>query len=69
MQLYYFVIEAMGVYYKNLSYFLTEKHQKVIVVLPNKTKNYSKTLDIKSKTDNLDAQMITQFAPEREMQL
>ncbi len=65
----YFVMEATGVYYENLAYFLTEKHQKVIVMLPNKTKNYSKTLDIKSKTDKLDAQMITQFALERKMQL
>ena len=64
-----FVMEATGVYYENLAYFLTEKHQKVIVVLPNKTKNFSKTLNIKSKTDSLDAQMITQFALERQMQL
>lgn len=65
----YFVMEATGVYYENLAYFLTEKHQKVIVILPNKTKSFSKTLDIKSKTDSLDAQMITQFALERQMQL
>lgn len=65
----YFVMEATGVYYENLAYFLTEKHQKVIVVLPNKTKNFSKTLDIKSKTDKLDAKMITQFGLERQMQL
>lgn len=64
----YFVMEATGVYYENLAYFLTEKHLKVIVVLPNKTKNFSKTLDIKSKTDKLDAQMITQFGLERQMQ-
>jgi len=64
----YFVMEATGVYYENLAYFLTEKHQKVIVVLPNKTKNFSKTLDIKSKTDSLDARMITQFGLERQMQ-
>lgn len=65
----YFVMEATGVYYENLAYFLTEKHQKVIVVLPNKTKNFSKTLDIKSKTDKLDAKMITQFGLERQLQL
>lgn len=64
----YFVMEATGVYYENLAYFLTEKHLKVIVVLPNKTRNFSKTLDIKSKTDKLDAQMITQFGLERQMQ-
>jgi transposase len=65
----YFVMEATGVYYENLAYYLTERHQKVIVILPNKTKNYSKTLNIKSKTDKLDAQMITQFGLERQMQL
>lgn len=65
----YFVMEATGVYYENLAYFLNEKHQKVIVLLPNKTKNYSKTLSIKSKTDPLDAKMITQFGLERQMQL
>ncbi len=65
----YFVMEATGVYYENLAYFLTEKHLKVVVVLPNKTKNYSKTLDIKSKTDKLDARMITQFGLERQTQL
>jgi len=65
----YFVMEATGVYYENLAYFLNEKHQKVIVILPNKTKNYSKTLSIKSKTDPLDARMITQFGLERQMHL
>jgi transposase len=65
----YFVMEATGVYYENLAYFLHGKHQKVIVVLPNKTKNFSKTLEIKSKTDPLDARMITQFGLERQMNL
>lgn len=65
----YFVMEATGVYYENLAYFLNEKHQKVIVTLPNKIKHFSKTLDIKSKTDRLDARMITQFGLERQMQL
>lgn len=65
----YFVMEATGVYYENLAYFLNDKHQKVIVVLPNKTKNFSKTLETKSKTDSLDARMITQFGLERKMQL
>lgn len=65
----YFAMEATGVYYENLAYFLSEKQLKVIVILPNKTKNYSKTLDIKSKTDNLDAVMLTKFALERQMQL
>jgi len=65
----YYAMEATGVYYENLAYFLNEKQQKVVVILPNKAKNYSKTLCIKSKTDPLDARMITQFSLERQMQL
>jgi transposase len=65
----YFVMEATGVYYEKFAYFLAEKHQKVIVVLPNKIKHYSKTLEIKSKTDKLDAEMITRFGLERKMEL
>ncbi|HZW37749.1 MAG TPA: IS110 family transposase [Ignavibacteriaceae bacterium] len=65
----YFVMEATGVYYEKLAYFLNEKHQKVVVLLPNKTKHFAQTLDIKSRTDKLDARMITQFGLERQMQL
>jgi len=65
----YFVMEATGVYYENLAYFLKEKHQKVSVLLPNKTKNYSKTLDIKSKTDKIDTRMLAQFGLERQLRL
>jgi transposase len=64
-----FVMEATGVYYENLAYFLSDKNQKVVVVLPNKAKNYARTLDNKSKTDKLDAKMLTQFGLERQMQL
>jgi transposase len=64
----HFAMEATGVYYENLAYFLSEKQLSVIVILPNKVKNYSKTLENKSKTDKLDALTITKFALERKMQ-
>lgn len=64
-----FVMEATGVYYENLAYFLYEHSRKVAVLLPNKTKNYARTLDIKSKTDKIDSHMITQFGLEREFRL
>lgn len=64
-----FVMEATGVYYESLAYFLNDHDQKVAVLLPNKTKNYAKTLDIKSKTDKIDSHMITQFGLEREFKL
>jgi len=57
----WFVVEATGVYYENLAYFLAENNFCVSVVLPNKTKNFFKTLKNKSKTDSLDAEGLTQY--------
>jgi transposase len=58
-------MEAPGVYYKNLAYFLTDKERQAAVVLPTKMKHYAKTLETKSKTDRLDARAIFQFGLER----
>lgn len=62
-----FVMEATGIYFENLAYFLIENNQFVSVVLPNKIKNYAKSLENKSKTDPIDAAVITQFALERKL--
>ena len=51
----WFVMEATGVYYENLAYFLTENKFPISVVLANKIKNFAKTLENKSKTDDIDA--------------
>ncbi|HMQ70600.1 MAG TPA: IS110 family transposase [Ignavibacteria bacterium] len=61
----WFVVEATGVYYENLAYFLTENKYSVSVVLPNKIKAFLKTLENKSKTDNLDSAGIAQFGLEK----
>lgn len=61
----WFVMEATGVYYENLAYFLTKKGYSACVVLPNKIKNYIRTQDKKSKTDMLDAIALTQFGLEK----
>jgi transposase len=63
----YFIMEATGVYYENLAYFLSEKEYNVCVLLPNKAKNYAKTLEGKSKTDPIDARTLTQFGLERKL--
>lgn len=63
-----FVMEATGIYYENLAYFLAEQNQKLAVILPNKTKNFSKTLENKSKTDKLDARMLSQYGLEKELE-
>jgi transposase len=62
-----FVMEATGVYYEHLAHFLFEHGFQIAVVLPNKIKNYAKSLQSKSKTDPLDAATITRFGLERQL--
>jgi transposase len=62
-----FVMEATGIYYENLAYFLCEENKFVSVILPNKIKNFAGTLDNKSKTDDIDAANITQFGLEKSL--
>ncbi|MES2679403.1 MAG: IS110 family transposase [Bacteroidota bacterium] len=62
-----YVMEATGVYYENLAYFLSAKEQNVHVLLPNKAKHFAKSLDIKSKTDEIDAKMLAQIGLERQL--
>ena len=64
-----FVMEATGVYYERLAHFLVANKLPVAVVLPNKIKNYAKSLQSKSKTDPLDAAAITRFGLDRPMKL
>jgi len=63
----WFVMQATGVYYENLAYFLSEANHSLSVVIPNKIKNFAKTLENKSKTDNLDAATITSFGLEKQL--
>ena len=63
----YFLMEATGVYYEGLAYFLKAQGAHVIVVLPNKAKHFAKTLTIKSKTDPIDAHMLTQMGLEKRL--
>lgn len=63
-----FVMEATGVYYENLAYFLHSQGDIVSVVLANKIKNYAKSLNIKTKTDKVDSKMIAGFGIERTLE-
>ena len=63
------LMEATGVYYENLAYFLLSKGYQVIVLLANKVKAFAKTLDHRSKTDVIDAKVMAQMALERELPL
>lgn len=64
----WFVMEATGVYYESLAYYLCDHGHQVVVELPNTIKHYAKSLPIKSKTDDLDARMIARFGLERKLQ-
>ena len=60
-----FLMEATGVYYERLSNHLYDIKQEVIVVLPNTSKHYFLSLNVKTKTDEIDAKILSQFGVER----
>src|SRR3990172_6881363 len=59
------VMEATGVYYENLAYSLAETKENICVLLPNKSKHFAKSLDIKTKTDKVDAGILCKIGLER----
>lgn len=61
----HFLMEATGVYHEKLSYCLYEKSHLVYIVLPNTSKHYFQSLNVKSKTDEIDARVLSQFGVER----
>ena len=63
-----FVMETTGVYHEDLTHYLYSNKQKVSVVLANKMKHFAKSLNIKTKTDKADAQMIAQYGLERQLE-
>ncbi len=60
-----YVMEATGTYYENLAYFLYEKGCRVSVVLPNKINHFAKSMNLKTKTDKVDAAVIAGIGIER----
>jgi len=63
----HFTMEATGVYYESLAYFLVEKGEIVSVMLPNTVKKFGESLNIKSKTDKIDAKILGQMGVERKL--
>lgn len=60
-----FTMEATGIYYECLAYYLFEKKLTVHVLLPNKAKKFAESLNIKSKTDKIDSKILGQMGAER----
>jgi transposase len=61
----WFVVEATGVYYEALAYFLADNQQALSVLLPNKVKHFAQSTEQKSKTDQLDARLLCRMGLER----
>ena len=61
----WFVVEATGVYYEELAYYLSDKTQTLSVLLPNKVKHFAQSTEQKSKTDLLDARLLCRLGLER----
>lgn len=60
-----FLVEATGVYHENLAQHLHGIGKTVHLILPNTSKNYFRSLNIKTKTDDVDARILAQFGVER----
>ena len=60
-----YLMEATGVYYENLAWFLHNNNCNVSVILPNKAKKYKEALGLRSKNDRIDAKSLAQMACEQ----
>jgi transposase len=63
------VMEATGVYHERLAVALHEHGLDVAIVLPNKIKHFAQSLNLKSKTDVIDAEVIMRYGLERQIPL
>jgi transposase len=62
-----FVLEATGVYHEELTYFLTDQHYQVSVLLAYKVKHFAQSTEKKSKTDEGDAKLLSWMGLERNL--
>lgn len=63
----HYIMEATGTYYEDLAHYLHENGDNVFVVLPNKVKYFAKSLNLKTKTDKVDASLIAEIGMDREL--
>ena len=63
----WYVMEATGVYYENLAYYLVEHTPNINVLIPSRAKYFSKSLEIKTKTDKVDSKVLAQLGLERKL--
>jgi transposase len=62
-----FIMEATGVYHERLANFLWAKDYHTSIIMPNKIKNFFKTLEIKTITDKSMSAAIARFGLEKKL--
>jgi transposase len=63
------LMEATGIYYEQLAWFLHERGYAVSVVLPTKAKRYLQAIGNKSKNDKIDARGLARMGLEQRLPL
>lgn len=64
-----FIMEATGIYYERLAWYLYRKGLYVSVILPNKARKYMQSVGLKSKNDKIDAIGLAKMAAEQKLPL
>jgi transposase len=62
-----FCLEATGIYYEPLAWYLHQQGDYVAVLLPNKARHYIQSLGIKSKNDKIDAKGLAIMAAQQQL--
>lgn len=62
-------MEATGIYYEQLAWFLYEQQYAVSVILPTKAKRYLQAIGHKSKSDRIDAKGLSRMGLEQRLPL
>ena len=65
----FYAMEATGVYYEKLAWFLHKRGDNVSVVLPNKSKKYIESIGQKSKNDKIDSIGLSRMCSEQKLEL
>ncbi len=63
----HYTMEATGVYYESLAYYLYARSERVHVLLPTRVKKFIDSLESKSKTDKIDSELIGKMGVERDL--
>lgn len=61
------VIEATGVYHEGVSYYMRDLGLPLSVILPNTGKYFAKSLNEKSKNDQVDARILSRMGLDRKL--